>query len=252
MARWHDRWVFAQELSTTTFAVLDVETTGLDPKVDRVVEFACLRVSAGTVLERFASLVDPERAIPGRASDVHGIFDRDVAGAPTLAELAPRIRALTRDAVVVAHNARFDASFLPMLAGCPTLCTMRMARRFVDAPSYRNETLRAFLQLETARPHARAHRAEADTDVTAALLLELLRRYERVRSGGTVADLLATIARPTRLDRFAFGMHRGKRVAHVPTGYLRWIVASDFESWPDVRHTALIELVRRGCAASSA
>jgi len=70
-------------MSTTTFAVVDVETTGLDPKLDRVVEVACLRVCAGKIVERFSSRVNPGRTIPARASDGHGIYDRDVAHAPT-------------------------------------------------------------------------------------------------------------------------------------------------------------------------
>lgn len=238
-------------VATATFAVIDVETTGLDPRVDRVVEVACLRMRAGRIVGRFSTLVDPERSIPARASEVHGIFDRDVCGAPTLARLEWRLRAMTRDAVVVAHNARFDIGFLPCVASRPSLCTMQMARRLVDAPSYRNEALREFLRLETGRPQAVAHRAEADADVTAALLLDLLGRFARARGGATVAELLATIARPTKLERFAFGMHRGKSVALVPTTYLNWIVASDFESWPDVRHTALLELARRRSASNA-
>lgn len=235
-----------EAVSAATYAVVDVETTGLDPRVDRVVEVACVRVRAGRILERFVSLVDPQRSIPERATAVHGIQERDVAAAPTLAQVEPRLRAMVRGAVVVAHNARFDMGFLRCIAGGPTLCTMQMARRLVDAPSYRNETLRTFLQLQTEHPHAPAHRAAADTEVTVALLLDLLRRFERLHPQATLAELLATIARPTRLQRFAFGMHRGLDVADVPTSYLHWIAHGDFENWPDVRHTALLELVRRG------
>ncbi len=238
-----------RDLSSATFAVVDVETTGLDPRVDRVVEVACLRVAGGHIVERFVSLVDPARAIPGRASDVHGIYAADVDGAPRLAELEPRLRALTADAVVVAHNARFDMSFLHCMAMRPVLCTMQMARRLVDAPSYRNETLRAHLQLRPERQHARAHRAEADADVTTALLLELLRRYAYLRPGATVADLLATIARPTAVERFAFGLHRGQSAARVPTRTLRRMIRDDRVDWPGVRHIALGELVRRGISA---
>lgn len=243
---WHHRDVLHEAVASATYAVVDVETTGLDPRTDRVVEVACARVRAGRIVERFASLVAPQRPIPERATAIHGIEDRDVANAPTLAELEPRLRSMTLGAVVVAHNARFDMGFLDCIAGGPTLCTMQMARRLVDAPSYRNETLRTFLRLQTERPHEPAHRAAADSEVTVALLFELLRRFGRLRPYATVAELLATIARPTRLERFAFGMYRGKDVACVPTGYLRWIVSADFATWPDVRHTALVELGRRG------
>jgi DNA polymerase-3 subunit epsilon len=232
-------------LSAATFAVIDVETTGLDPKSDRVVEVACVRVERGRVVDRLASLVDPGRPIPARASAVHGIFDEHVAGAPTLNRLTPLIRHMAADAVVVAHNARFDLGFLPFLATNPVLCTLRLARRLVDVPSYRNEALREFLRLEVPGPAGRAHRAGADAEVTAALLLELLHRYERGPYEPTVRALLAMVARPVALARFAFGAHRGKTVPEVPTAYLQWIVSAGFEHWPDVRHTALLELGRR-------
>ncbi|GAC1305754.1 MAG: hypothetical protein NVSMB21_07760 [Vulcanimicrobiaceae bacterium] len=235
-------------LSRATFAVVDVETTGLDPRTDGVVEVACARVRAGSVVARFVSFVDPQRAIPARASAIHGIRARDVAGAPKLRELEDRLCAMARGAVVVAHNARFDLGFLRCLASNPTLCTLQMARRLVDAPSYRNETLRAYLDLRVDGAVGPAHRAGADTDVTVALLRELLRRFERVRPESTVADLLAAIARPTRLERFAFGRYRGASVSSVPTRYLRWIVREGFASWPDVRHTAQRELDRRRAA----
>ena len=240
------------DLAAATFAVIDVETTGLDPKTDRVVEIACLRVRGGRVIERFSSLVDPGRAIPRRASAIHGIFDRDVAFAPTLRELEPQIRRMTADAVVVAHNARYDVGFLPFVAERPVLCTMQLARRLVDAPSYRNEALRDFLRLRTPYPLGAPHRAGSDAEVTAALLLELLRRYEFGPYETTVPALFTLVARRVTLARFAFGIHRGKALRQVPTGYLRWIVDAGFENWPDVRHTAMTELGRRArCYSSS-
>jgi DNA polymerase III epsilon subunit family exonuclease len=244
--------VDCDELTSATYAVLDVETTGLDPRDDRVVEVACLRVVCGRVIGRFASLVDPQRPIPARASAVHGIVDDDVAGAPTLAQLAPRIGAMTRDAVVVAHNAAFDVGFLPFVAERPILCTLKLARRLVDAPNYRNDTLRRVLSLRPDAPATRAHRAEADADVTAALLLELLRRYRRGPHEPTLSALLAMLARPVALERFAFGAFRDRSLRDVPTDYLRWILTVDFDNWPDVAHTARLELARRGALEPAA
>jgi len=249
MPRSHTRGVLPDDLSQATFAVIDVETTGLDPRSDRVVEVVRVRVRGGRILERFSSLVNPQRRIPPAASAIHGIFDGDVARAPGLRRLRRRIEWLTHDAVIVAHNARFDLSFLPFIADRPTLCTLQLARRLVDAPNYRNEMLREFLQLETARPLGTAHRAAADAEVTAALLLELLRRYRRGSHRPSLSAVLETLARPKPLERFAFGTHRGKPVIEVPSGYLRWIVGADFTNWPDVRHTALLELGRRGASA---
>ncbi len=227
-----------------TFAVVDVETTGLDPSVDGVVEVACLRVEAGSVVDRVVSLVNPGREIPYRASDVHGIYDEDVREAPSLPELRGALLAATRGATVVAHNARFDLGFLPFLASRPVVCTMRLAMHVLDAPTYRNEALRTHFGIAMPPGHA-AHRAEADAAVTAAVLARLLDRYALGPFPQSVTGLIETIAKPARLGRFAFGVHRGLPVENIPASYLRWIVATGFEDWPDVRATAEAELARR-------
>jgi DNA polymerase III epsilon subunit-like protein len=183
-------------LAHATFAVVDVETTGFDPKRDGVVEVACLRMRRGDIVGRYVSLVDPRRPIPPIASRVHGIYDGDLVGAPRLKTVRRRVRALTHDAVVVAHNARFDVSFLPFLAERPVICTMRLAKHLIDAPSYRNQALREFLDLRVGPEALRAHRAAADAHVTAALLRELLRRYAARHDDWSVSRLIERIARP--------------------------------------------------------
>jgi DNA polymerase III epsilon subunit-like protein len=228
-----------------TFAVVDVETTGLDPARDRVVEVACLRIERGAVRERLVSLVNPGCAISARASAVHGITGRDVAHAPSLADLRGRLLELAAGATVVAHNARFDLGFLPFLAARPVICTLRLARHLVDAASYRNEALRERFGITLPPEFATAHRAGADAAVTAAVLGHLLERYAMGPFPQTIPGLIATIAKPASLGRFAFGAHRGTPVTRVPSGYLRWIVGAGFEDWPDVRATAERELARR-------
>jgi len=195
-------------------------------------------------VERVVSLVHPGREIPYRASDVHGIYDEDVRGAPRLCALQRALLAATREATVVAHNARFDLGFLPFLRSRPVICTMRLAMHVLDLPTYRNEALRAHFGIAMPPGHM-AHRAEADAAVTAAVLARLLDRYALGPFPQTVAGLIETIAKPARLGRFAFGVHRGLPVGEIPTSYLRWIVATGFEDWPDVRATAEAELARR-------
>ena len=230
--------------SEAAFAVVDVETTGLNPHVDRVVEVACLRVRGGVVEERFSTLIDPGKPISPAASAIHGIYDRDVAGAPALDEVTPTLVRLARDAIVVGHNVRFDLGFLTCLTQMRSLCTLQLARRLVDAPDYRNETLRRVLELDVD-VDAPAHRAATDAAVTAALLIALLRCHMRKTGQDSLPALLETTARAVPLERFTFGKYRNAHVRSIPTGYLRWIVDEGFENWPDVRHTALLELKQR-------
>jgi DNA polymerase-3 subunit epsilon len=166
----------------TRYAIVDVETTGFSPRDDRVVEVACVVVDGNfRDLESFTSLVDPGRPIPWYATDVHGIRDRDVAGAPTLDELSGRLRRLTAGATVVAHNASFDRRFLPCLEDREWLCTLKLARRtFTEAPAFGNQVLRRYLGIDDPRLHGRAaHRAFADALVTAGVLRACLTRLRR-------------------------------------------------------------------------
>lgn len=166
------------------YAVIDLETTGFSPIDDRVVEAACVLVEDGAIVRSWSTLVDPGRPIPECASRVHGITDADVAHAPPFEWAQCELLTLCEGAIVVAHNAAFDLSFLPLLARLPSLCTLKLARRrFPNAPNHKNQTLREFLRIdELLRSHGRpqlvegmpAHRALADALVTAGILLRCL------------------------------------------------------------------------------
>jgi DNA polymerase-3 subunit epsilon len=102
-----------QPLDDTPFAVFDVETTGLSPAYGhRICEVACLRVRDGVELDRFESLVDPERPISAGAFRVNQITQEMLTDAPTFDAIAGPLLALMKDAVLVAHNAPFDLGFL--------------------------------------------------------------------------------------------------------------------------------------------
>ena len=97
---------------------VDTETTGVGAEVDRIVELAAVRYHAGRVIERRGMLVNPERAIPQEASDVHGITDDDVAGAETMRTIGPRFLDYVRGAeVLVAYNWPFDDGMLEVALG---------------------------------------------------------------------------------------------------------------------------------------
>lgn len=162
------------------YAVIDLETTGFSPLEDRVVEMACVLVENGSITQSWRSLVNPGRPIPPYATRVHGITDADVAAAPIFPIAQRYLRSLCAGATVVAHNARFDLSFLPELGHLPSLCTVALARRcFPDAPNFKCQTLREYLQIELDAP---AHRALGDALVTAHILLRCLARFGALRS----------------------------------------------------------------------
>jgi len=106
--------VMATPLDRLTYVVFDTETTGLMPdRGDEVCQIAATRVVNGKWHRRevFDTLVDPERPIPASATNIHGISDAMVAGAPKMTEAGKRFHDFCADAVLVAHNAPFDMAF---------------------------------------------------------------------------------------------------------------------------------------------
>jgi DNA polymerase-3 subunit epsilon len=91
---------------------IDVETTGRDPGMDRIVEIACVAWRNGQVEQRLSWLVNPGRAIPAEAIEVHGIRDEDVQDKPPFEAIVPELLEALEGRVPVAYNAEFDRNFL--------------------------------------------------------------------------------------------------------------------------------------------
>ena len=99
-------------VANATFVVFDCETTGLSPTNDRVVEVGAVKFCNGKVIEEKSWLVNPQRHIPPWVVKVHGIDDTMVKNSPTFKEMYPEFIAFIGDSVLMAHNARFDVSFV--------------------------------------------------------------------------------------------------------------------------------------------
>jgi DNA polymerase III epsilon subunit family exonuclease len=161
--------------------VVDVETTGLEGcPTDRVVEIAVHRLNgAGKLQDSVVTLVNPGIPIPPAATAKHGITDAMVAAAPPFAGVAGQVARLLSGAILVAHYASFDYSFLwgeyrllgRKLPRLLMICTQQLTRRLrPDQPSYRlADCCQAFDLAETP-----GHSALADVTATAALLRRLL------------------------------------------------------------------------------
>jgi len=183
-----------QPLSKTTFAVLDVETTGLSPAYGhRVCEVACLRVCDGAELDRLDSLIDPQRPISPGAFYVNRITSEMLYGQPTFDAVAGRLLKVMEGAVLLAHNAPFDLGFLaaeleiarrPPL-GCPVVDTLSLVRRAYRFASNSLPAVAVALGVESSP----THRAMADVWVTFRVL-EQLRHDLECRSGITTLGQL--------------------------------------------------------------
>jgi DNA polymerase III epsilon subunit family exonuclease len=167
-------------LSRLRYAVVDVETTGgLHRSGHRMTEVAIYEVCDGMVGEEYRTLVNPGRAIQPRVAVLTGITDAMVGGAPFFDQVAEEVYQRLEGRVFVAHNVRFDWSFITRelaeaIGQVPTvqrLCTIRMARRLVPRLRHRNlDTLTAHFGI----PIETRHRAYGDALATARVLIRLL------------------------------------------------------------------------------
>ena len=119
---------------------VDIETTGGSYRTSRVLEVAAIRYENGEVVDEFSSLINPERHIPSVITSITGITEADIVGVPVFSDIADRFAEIMSGAVFVAHNVRFDYSFIKnefALLGMPftpkLLCTVRLSRSLYKA-----------------------------------------------------------------------------------------------------------------------
>jgi DNA polymerase-3 subunit epsilon len=163
-----------------TFVVVDLETTGGSPRDCRITEVGAVRYTGGERQGTFQALVNPEEPIPPFVAHLTGIDDRLVRAEPPIEAVLPAFLEFARGAVFVAHNARFDFSFLnenlrrldyDTLPG-PPVCTAKLARRVVwpDVPNVRLATLASYFRTRTTPVHRAFDDAMACAEVFHALL----------------------------------------------------------------------------------
>jgi exodeoxyribonuclease X len=225
-----------------TVRVIDIETTGVDPAVDAIIEIASIDVRAdGTITNQRSRLVRPAIPVPPESSAVHHLIDEDLAFAPRLDEVLDQF---TGADAYVAHNADFERSFLQHLLGdalwaCTYKCALRV---WPDLLSHSNQALRYRLglvnPLNIDRHTLSPHRALSDAIVTAAVFLEVTKH-------ATWQELVQWSSEPALLSVFRFGKHRGERFDAVPEDYLRWIVEGQNELREGVKASARYWLDRR-------
>jgi DNA polymerase III subunit epsilon len=167
-------------LSEVTFCVVDLETTGGSPKECSITEVGAVKYRGGERIGVFQALVNPQEPIPPFIAQMTGISDQLVAAEPPIEEVLPAFLEFARGTVFVAHNARFDHTFLNValtrldyapLPG-PPICTAKLARRVVwpDVPNVRLQTLARYFRTRVTPIHRALDDAEACAEVLQGLL----------------------------------------------------------------------------------
>ena len=174
----------AERILCKDWVVLDVETTGLSPETDRVIEVAACRYDQGQLVDSFSSLVNPGKKLPAEITKLTGITNADLKTAPAFSEIAQKLKDFIGDLPMVAHNARFDAQFVRYecsRAGVPAnihyIDTQKLAKWcFYGMQDYKLSTLINELGL---LDHAQEHRALSDVEATENLYMRCRAKKEK-------------------------------------------------------------------------
>ncbi|MBF0543373.1 MAG: 3'-5' exonuclease [Candidatus Riflebacteria bacterium] len=180
-------------------AILDLETTGFKPPEAKITEVAIICPNSSPE-EVFHSLVDPEVRIPAEITALTGITNSMVKGKPKIGQLAEKIAEILEGKIFVAHNVPFDLAFISHLFSSvldrelqiPSLCTLRLSRKFFALPSNSLGAVAKHFNIQTVG----AHRAMADTLTVKLLMPVFIERLDRegYKNGGDLirAKLIKT------------------------------------------------------------
>lgn len=190
-----------KRLTDIPVVVLDTETTGLNPALGhRIVEIGAVRMQNWQVVAEMSQLIHPGRRMDPKATAVNGIGDADLEAQPTFAQIAGTLLDMLEGALIVAHNAAFDASFLgqelfvsglvtdmkrPSLAN-PWLCTLTLARHYF----YFGSNSLSHIAHELGIHQGPAHRALNDVYMTAEVLRQMWPQLQQKLHLRTVGELL--------------------------------------------------------------
>lgn len=229
--------------------VLDLETTGTNPRLDRIVELAAVKLFPDGRRESWVKRINPQRAIPAEASAIHGISDADVAAAPTFAEIAFDLQRFLANADFSGFGVlKFD---LPLLTEefrrvGATFNTTGAGIIDVQRIYHLREprTLSAALQFYCGKEHTGAHGAQADVLATIDVLEGQFARYADLpREAEGLKLICQPVATGDMIDAggrlkwrgseviIGFGQKAGmtlRDMVRQEPGYLRWMLNKDF------------------------
>ena len=165
-----------------TFVVFDLETTGFSAEVDRIIEIGAVKIKNGEIVDNFSKFVNPKIPIPFRIEKLTGINDSMVMEAEPIEKILPEFLEFCGDAVMVAHNAGFDTSFIINNAERlgikydPTIMDMVLLAQFVipNLHNYKLDTLCKHLAVSLENHH----RAVDDAQATAYIYLKMVKMLE--------------------------------------------------------------------------
>jgi DNA polymerase-3 subunit epsilon len=230
-------------IKNQTFICIDLETTGLEPETDKIIEVAAVIFTLDGLQESFETLIDPQCLISPESMAIHHITDEMVKGMPTIDQVLPKLISMIRRHPIVGHGITTDLSFLSAAAKQHNINhlfsahsffdTLRLARMYGQSPSNSLQKLREHFNIE---PEG-AHRAMSDVLVNIEVFKFLTSNFK------TIEQLQEKLSRPILLKAMPLGKHKGRPFNEIPQEYLQWAANKDFDQ--DLLFSIKTELKKR-------
>jgi DNA polymerase-3 subunit epsilon len=225
------------------FVCFDLETTGLDPVKDQIIELAAVRFSFEQVFESYETLIDPCCSIPDESIEIHHITNEMVIGKPLIQNVLPQLLKFIGAGIIVGHGISLDVAFLIENAKRHSIpCnlqqnklidTLRLARLYGESPHNSLEKLREHFNIEAEG----AHRAMNDVIVNIDVFKFLSKQFK------TTEQIFDRLKSPILLKAMPLGKHKGRPFSEIPIEYLQWVAHKDFDQ--DLLFSVRSEIKRR-------
>lgn len=231
---------------TKPIAFIDLETTGINPGSDRIVEIAIIKILTDGTRSVKRKLLNPEMPIPRGASDVHGITDEMVKDAPTFKQVAQELKQMLDGCDLAGYNSnRFDIPLLMEEFMRATVEFDMRNRKLLDVQNIFHKmeprTLSAAYKFYCSKNLEAAHSAEADASATYEILLAQLEKYPdlgtsiesilKVMGEDQIVDFARRFVMENGTEIFNFGKYKGRPVSDVLRSepqYYDWMMKGDF------------------------
>jgi len=225
------------------FVCIDVEATGLDPKIDRIIEIAVTKFTFNKIIDSFDSLIDPEITISQESQIVHNISKEMVKGKPKIKDVLPEILKFIQNLTIIGHGIKFDIDIISNEAKRNQIVcnihetkyidTLRLARLYGESPYNSLKDLSKHFNVELVGAHRALNDVKANIEV-----------FKRLSSSFTTTNqLFKRLEKPILLKKIPLGKHKGRLFSEIPIEYLNWAAGKDFDQ--DLLYSIRLEINNR-------
>lgn len=233
----------SKKIASECFVCLDCETTGLDPKEDRIIEVAAYRFTTDEITDKYQTLIDPQIPISLASAEFHNITDEMVKDKPVVEEVIPVLADFVKNSIIVGHGIDFDLNVIKYsaerksipfpFANNRVVDTLRLARYYGRCPVNSLQELSKHFDIDERV----THRAADDVSANIEVFRHLIKGFVYLE------EIFGVLKRPIRMGRMPLGKYKGRAFSEIPLDYLIWAAKQDFDQ--DLLFTLRHEVKRR-------